>query len=148
MASLEAQLREKDELIRKLKGSLEHWRSWAVKLAARYASYSPDVARPARRIYVGGLPATTAEVSALREFWPCREAAAMLCPCHHLHGSHASNARRLSAMHVAALHGALLIMTWLHVWRLLDALEALLSIDMHETDMVGALGCRVTCGSS
>ena len=62
-ASSDPEIRKRDMLIERLSGTLAHWRSWAAEVAARYAAYNPDVARPARRIYVGGLPRKTADVS-------------------------------------------------------------------------------------
>lgn len=61
--SVTEQLRTKDAQIAKLAGTLAHYRSWAAQLQARYQMFNPDAARPARRIYVGGLPPDTADVS-------------------------------------------------------------------------------------
>ena len=58
----DAELQAKDAQINRLAGTLAHWRAWAAEVAARYAAYNPDVARPARRIYIGGLPQTTSDV--------------------------------------------------------------------------------------
>jgi hypothetical protein len=33
-----------------------HYRAWAAQLQARYQMFSPDAARPAKRVYVGNLP--------------------------------------------------------------------------------------------
>ena len=43
-------------------GTLGHYRAWAAQIQARYQMFNPDAARPARRIYVGGLPASTEDV--------------------------------------------------------------------------------------
>ncbi len=37
-------------------------RSWAQQIQARYQMFNPDAARPARRIYIGGLPLETTDV--------------------------------------------------------------------------------------
>ena len=52
----------KDAQIAKLAGTLAHYRAWAAQIQARYQMFNPDAARPARRIYVGGLPPNTADV--------------------------------------------------------------------------------------
>lgn len=52
----------KDSQIAKLAGTLAHYRTWAGQIQARYQMFNPDAARPARRIYVGGLPPDTADV--------------------------------------------------------------------------------------
>lgn len=61
------QLEEKDRQIRTLAGTLQHYRNWANTIQARYQMFSPDVIRPAKRIYVGGLPAGTLD-GELRQF--------------------------------------------------------------------------------
>ena len=61
-AGADAELQAKEAQINKLAGTLAHWRAWAAEVAARYAAYNPDVARPARRIYIGGLPQSTSDV--------------------------------------------------------------------------------------
>lgn len=61
--SLAEQLRAKDAHIAKLAGTLAHYRAWASQIQARYQMFNPDAARPARRIYVGGLPPDSEEVS-------------------------------------------------------------------------------------
>ena len=53
IAALEAQ-------VARLAASLEHYRAACAAVQARYQLFSPDVARPARRVYVGGLPMGTA----------------------------------------------------------------------------------------
>jgi hypothetical protein len=69
--SVTEQLRSKDAQIAKLAGTLAHYRSWAAQLQARYQMFNPDAARPARRIYVGGLPPDTADVRSLGVCLPC-----------------------------------------------------------------------------
>lgn len=54
---LEAQLRD----IYRLQGTLQHYRSWAAQLQARYQVFNPDAARPAKRVYIGNLPAAISE---------------------------------------------------------------------------------------
>ncbi|EFN54687.1 hypothetical protein CHLNCDRAFT_53018 [Chlorella variabilis] len=54
---LEAQPRE----IQRLQGTLAHYRNWAAQLQARYQLFNPDAARPAKRVYVGNLPAAVSE---------------------------------------------------------------------------------------
>ncbi|PSC72366.1 splicing factor U2AF 50 kDa subunit [Micractinium conductrix] len=54
---LEAQARE----IQRLQGTLAHYRNWAAQLQARYQLFNPDAARPAKRVYVGNLPANVSE---------------------------------------------------------------------------------------
>lgn len=54
---LEAQVRE----IFRLQGTLQHYRTWAAQLQARYQLFNPDAARPAKRVYVGNLPAVITE---------------------------------------------------------------------------------------
>lgn len=54
---LEAQARE----IQRLQGTLAHYRTWAAQLQARYQLFNPDAARPAKRVYVGNLPASVSE---------------------------------------------------------------------------------------
>ncbi len=49
--------------ISKLAGTLQHYRNWAGQIQARYQLFNPDAARPARRIYVGGLSTDTSDVS-------------------------------------------------------------------------------------
>jgi hypothetical protein len=44
-------------------GTLAHYRAWAAQVQARYQMFNAEAARPARRIYVGGLPAGTQEVA-------------------------------------------------------------------------------------
>lgn len=48
-------------------GTLAHYRAWAQQVQARYQMFNAEAARPARRIYVGGLPASTQEVYALND---------------------------------------------------------------------------------
>ena len=60
--SLAEQLRSKDAHIAKMAGTLAHYRAWASQIQARYQMFNPDAARPARRIYVGGLPPDTEDV--------------------------------------------------------------------------------------
>jgi hypothetical protein len=45
-----------------MQGTLAHWRAWAKSIQDRFIMYNPDIARPARRIYVGGLPDNTHDV--------------------------------------------------------------------------------------
>ena len=61
--SLAEQLRAKDAHMAKLAGTLAHYRAWASQIQERYQMFNPDAARPARRIYVGGLPPDSEEVS-------------------------------------------------------------------------------------
>lgn len=42
-----------------------HRRNWASTIQARYQMFSPEVIRPSKRIYVGGLPPNTLDVRAL-----------------------------------------------------------------------------------
>ena len=56
------QVSGKDAQIAKLAGTLSHYRAWAAQIQARYQMFNPDAARPARRIYVGGLPPDPADV--------------------------------------------------------------------------------------
>lgn len=44
-----------------------HFRAWAAQLQARYTLFSPDAARPAKRVYIGNLPTDTTEQD-LRQF--------------------------------------------------------------------------------
>ena len=60
--ALAEQLRAKDASLAKMAGTLGHYRAWAAQIQARYQMFNPDAARPARRIYVGGLPANTEDV--------------------------------------------------------------------------------------
>ncbi len=46
-------------------GTLAHYRNWSAQVQARYQMFNPEAIRPARRIYVGGLPGGTSEVSSL-----------------------------------------------------------------------------------
>ncbi len=46
-------------------GTLAHYRNWSAQVQARYQMFNPEAIRPARRIYVGGLPGGTSEVSTL-----------------------------------------------------------------------------------
>ena len=64
--SLAEQLRAKDAHLGKLAGTLAHYRAWASQIQARYQMFNPDAARPARRIYVGGLPPDSEEVILLQ----------------------------------------------------------------------------------
>lgn len=48
---------------KRLATTLQHYRNWASQILARYQMVNPDAAKPPRRIYVGGLPAGTTEVS-------------------------------------------------------------------------------------
>lgn len=66
--NVEEELRRKDAQIARLAGTLSHWRAWAGEVAVRYAAFNPDVARPARRIYVGGLPTSVTDAH-LRQFF-------------------------------------------------------------------------------
>ena len=43
-------------------GTLAHYRNWSAQVQARYQMFNPEAIRPARRIYVGGLPGGTSEV--------------------------------------------------------------------------------------
>ena len=43
-------------------GTLAHYRNWSAQVQARYQMFNPEAIRPARRIYVGGLPNGTTEV--------------------------------------------------------------------------------------
>ena len=43
-------------------GTLAHYRNWSAQVQARYQMFNPEAIRPARRIYVGGLPSGTSEV--------------------------------------------------------------------------------------
>ena len=52
-----------DSQLSKLAGTLQHYRNWASQIQARYQLFNPDAARPARRIYVGGLSPETTDVS-------------------------------------------------------------------------------------
>lgn len=52
-----------EESNKHLATTLQHYRNWAGQLLARYQMANPDAARPPRRIYVGGLPTGTTEVS-------------------------------------------------------------------------------------
>ncbi len=52
-----------EESNKRLATTLQHYRNWAGQLLARYQMANPDASRPPRRIYVGGLPAGTTEVS-------------------------------------------------------------------------------------
>ncbi len=42
-------------------GTLAHYRNWSAQVQARYQMFNPEAIRPARRIYVGGLPNGTTE---------------------------------------------------------------------------------------
>jgi len=61
------QLRYRDAQITKLAGTLAHYRAWSTQVQARYQMFNAEVARPARRIYVGGLPSGTQELE-LRQY--------------------------------------------------------------------------------
>ena len=93
--SLAEQLRSKDAHIAKMAGTLAHYRAWASQIQARYQMFNPDAARPARRIYVGGLPPDTEDVC----FKPH-----MLQSCsflgRHDHSQQASQPLLLFCMHV------------------------------------------------
>ena len=52
-----------EESNKRLATTLQHYRNWAGQLLAWYQMANPDASRPPRRIYVGGLPAGTIEVS-------------------------------------------------------------------------------------
>ncbi len=52
-----------EESNKRLATTLQHYRNWAGQLLARYQMANPDASRPPRRIYIGGLPAGTTEVS-------------------------------------------------------------------------------------
>ncbi|KAK9901213.1 hypothetical protein WJX75_000532 [Coccomyxa subellipsoidea] len=65
--TLAEQMRSKDAQIGKLAGTLAHYRAWAAQIQARYQMFNPDAARPARRIYVGGLPPETTDAD-LRQY--------------------------------------------------------------------------------
>lgn len=52
----------KDSQIARLRGTLAHWRAWAAGIAARYSAYNPEIVRPAKRVYIGGLPPDTSDV--------------------------------------------------------------------------------------
>ncbi|KAK9830796.1 hypothetical protein WJX74_007599 [Apatococcus lobatus] len=56
-----------DSQVAKLAGTLQHYRDWAGQIQARYQLFNPDAARPARRIYVGGLSQDTTDAE-LRQF--------------------------------------------------------------------------------
>lgn len=65
--AFQEQLRYRDAQIAKLAGTLAHYRAWAQQVQARYQMFNAEAARPARRIYVGGLPAGTQELE-LRQY--------------------------------------------------------------------------------
>lgn len=65
--SLADQIRLRDSQIGKLAGTLAHYRAWSVQVQARYHMYNPEAARPARRVYFGGLPPDTQELE-LRQY--------------------------------------------------------------------------------
>ena len=52
-----------EESNKRLATTLQHYRNWARQLQARYQMANPVASRPPRRIYVGGLPAGTTEVT-------------------------------------------------------------------------------------
>ena len=54
-----------------LNASVAMCRAWAAQIQARYQMFNPDAARPARRIYVGGLPPETTDVSFLPPILTC-----------------------------------------------------------------------------
>lgn len=62
-AQLDAHARE----IQRLQATVGHFRNWAAQLQARYTLFSPDAARPAKRVYVGNLPMDVTEQE-LRQF--------------------------------------------------------------------------------
>ena len=59
----QSQSKSADSQVAKLAGTLQHYRDWAGQIQARYQLFNPDAARPARRIYVGGLNQDTTDVS-------------------------------------------------------------------------------------
>ena len=79
--SLAEQLRSKDAHIAKMAGTLAHYRGWASQIQARYQMFNPDAARPARRIYVGGLPPDTEDV----RFKPHMLQILLQLQCRHAH---------------------------------------------------------------
>lgn len=70
-------------------GTLAHYRAWAAQVQARYQMFNAEAARPARRIYVGGLPAGTQEVPQPKQ--------------HHAHGTALPLLTLLACAHAAAL---------------------------------------------
>ena len=54
----------------RLATTLQHYRTWASQILARYQMVNPDAAKPPRRIYVGGLPPGTTEVCCFLCFPP------------------------------------------------------------------------------
>jgi hypothetical protein len=60
---LEQQLRQRDETIGILQGRLDHFRGWLQGVQAQVAARDPQIIKNARRLYVGGIPEGTKEVS-------------------------------------------------------------------------------------
>ena len=62
--SLQGRVRDLEAENSRLRASLDHYRASSAAVQARYALFNPELARPARRVYVGGLPmgATEAEL--------------------------------------------------------------------------------------
>jgi splicing factor U2AF subunit len=74
IADLEAQ-------VARLSASLEHYRAACAAVQARYQLFSPDVARPARRVYIGGLPmGTTSDDLAAHVNFVLALAGGTICP--------------------------------------------------------------------
>lgn len=66
VGSLQARVRDLEAENARLRASLDHYRASSAAVQARYALFNPELARPARRVYIGGLPmgATEAELRA------------------------------------------------------------------------------------
>ncbi len=62
-------------------GTLAHYRAWAQQVQARYQMFNAEAARPARRIYVGGLPAGTQEVRSSVTHPPVLDGVLPQCGC-------------------------------------------------------------------
>lgn len=71
---------------KRLATTLQHYRNWAGQILARYQMANPDAARPPRRIYVGGLPTGTTEVSPAEQhtsgaYYSCCEMSESILSC-------------------------------------------------------------------
>jgi hypothetical protein len=62
LGALRTALDERDARISTLQLQLDHFRGWLAGLHAQASAQQPHVLKNARRLYVGGIPASTCEV--------------------------------------------------------------------------------------
>jgi hypothetical protein len=76
------QLRQKDDQITMLERKLEHFRSWLSNLQGQLQAKDPQVVKNARRLYVGGIPEDTKEVSSAAAAAAAPATAPTMTPTH------------------------------------------------------------------